>query len=218
MKTNQLTGFLVFVALVMLLAAGCEKTASEEIDYGTVQSSVYHNKYFGMSVTLPLDWSAQDQVVQQQLIKAGQNIVAGDDQGAKEAIKASEQQSVTLFTVSKYPVAQPVTYNPVVRGVADRVKDLPGIQSGRDYLQHARQMLEDSPLQPSFKPDFSTEHIGGRDFDVMSMRITVGGVTVQEDFYATIMKGYVLTLILAYQTPDEAKTERTMLNSLAFEP
>lgn len=47
---------IVCVAQILALALlffGCGKKASDEIDFGTLNNSVYQNKYFGFSVTLP---------------------------------------------------------------------------------------------------------------------------------------------------------------------
>jgi hypothetical protein len=51
----------LFFAAAILCTVGCSRKASEEIDFGTIQDSVYHNDYFGLSVTVPADWSVQDQ-------------------------------------------------------------------------------------------------------------------------------------------------------------
>ena len=56
-----------------MLMSGCGKKASDEIDFGTLSDSVYRNKYFGFSVTLPKDWSVQDQKAQRRLMKKGTN-------------------------------------------------------------------------------------------------------------------------------------------------
>lgn len=87
------------IILLAVLLVGCEKKASDEIDFGTFNNSVYKNNYFGLSAAVPSDWSIQDQDAQRKLMKLGSKLVTGDDKNFQAAIKASELQSVNLFAV-----------------------------------------------------------------------------------------------------------------------
>ena len=126
------TGYLFILLMTMLLVVGCSQKAADEIDFGTVNNSVYKNEYFGLSITLPPDWSIQDQETRQKLKELGGQMVAGDDENLKAAVKASELTTVNLFTAFKHPIGTPVEYNPSITSLAERVRHIPGIKTGKD--------------------------------------------------------------------------------------
>lgn len=133
---------LVTAAAFLLILAACQKndskSAAEQIDSGTVENSIYQNKYFGFRVTFPSDWSVQEQAVRQRLAERGTEVLAGDDSRLKSTLKASQAQSQTLFAVFKHPLGTPVPFNPNITSVAENVGDYAGIKSGKDYLFHAK--------------------------------------------------------------------------------
>jgi hypothetical protein len=206
------------VQLIMLagLLIGCGKKASDEIDFGTFSNSAYTNRYFGLAVTLPSGWSIQDQEAQQRIMKLGEKMVAGDDKNLKAVLKASELQIVNLFAAYKYPQGTPVTNNPAVIALAERVSQLPGITRGKDYLFHARQMLESGQMQVSFPRDIYTKQLDGIDFDVMDLELYIRGITVKEKYYVAIIKGYALCVILAYTGEKEELSQQEFLDSITF--
>jgi len=212
------TGF-IFIAQFIVLAgllAGCGKRASDEIDFGTFTNSVYHNNFFGVSVTTPSGWSIQDQNAQQRLMKLGEKMIAGDDKSMKAAMQASEMQSVNLFAVYKYPYGSPVTNNLAIMSVAEKVGELPGIKRGKDYLFHVRQMLEASSVSVDFLKDIYPKPLGGVDFDVMELELHVRGTIVREQYYTTIMKGYALSFIVISRDLEMDPVQRAALDSVTF--
>ena len=204
------------ILVLTLLFIGCSKKAGDEIDFGTLSNSVYRNEYFGFSVTLPKDWSVQDQQAQRRLMKKGAQLVAGDDQNLKAMVKASELQTVNLFAVFEHPVGSPVAYNPSIMAMAEIVRELPGIKRGKDYLFQARQVLEAGQIQVSFPKDYYSERLGGIEFDVMELEISVRGKTIKQKYYATIQKGYALCFIVSFTNDDEAASLQRILNSITY--
>jgi hypothetical protein len=199
------------------LLAACERKASSEIDFGTISNSVYHNNYLGFSVTIPTNWSLQDQEAQRQLARKGLSMVAGDDKNLNAALKASELQSLNLFGAFKYPRGAPVTNNPAVMAVAENVRQLPGIQRGKDYLFHAKQLLQSGQIAISFPTEIYTERVNGVDFDVMDVELSVGSRTVKEKYYATIRKGYALSLVFVSGSDQEEPIEKKVLETIVFQ-
>ena len=204
------------IIVLVVLLTGCVKKANDEIDFGTFNNSTYTNNYFGLSVAVPSDWSIQDQKAQQRLMNLGENIVAGDDKAMKTAMKAAELQTVNMFAVYKYPLGSPVTNNPAIAAVAEKVGQFPGIKRGKDYLFQVRQTLESGQMQVSFPKDFYTQQLGGVDFDVMDLELNIRGVTVKEKYYAAIMKGYAMSFIVMFRGDDEDPVQKTILDSVAF--
>lgn len=208
-----------YVCLVIALAtllAGCERNASNEIDFGTIKNSVYHNDYFGFSVAIPTNWSVQDLEAQRQIARRGVSMVAGDDKNLKAVMKASALQTVNLFGAFKYPQGSPVTNNPAIMAVAESVRQLPGIQRGKDYLFHVRQLLQSGQVAVSFPTEIYTERLSGVDFDAMDVELLLGGRTVKEKYYATIRKGYALSLVFVCGPDGEEPFERKVLDTITF--
>jgi hypothetical protein len=210
------TMLMVAAAVSLSSLTGCGKRASEEIDFGSIKNSVYENQYLGFKVALPQTWSVQDQEAQRQLMALGKGLVAGDDRDLNAMLKASEMQTVNLFAIFKHPRGAAVAFNPAIMAVAESVRQLPGIQRGKDYLFHARRLLESGQMHISFPREVYTEQLGGIDFDVMDLEFSVGGSVVKEKYYTTIKKGYALGFIEIYVTEEEESFERAVLGSIQF--
>ncbi len=84
---------------------GSNAKASEEIDFGALENSVYTNKYFGMSVKLPADWQVQDRETQKKFLQMGVKMMSNDP-NLNAAMKASELRTVNMFMVFQYPVGR----------------------------------------------------------------------------------------------------------------
>ncbi len=195
-----------------------EVKAVDEIDFGAFTQSVYRNNYFGLSVTLPADWIIQDQDAQDRMMKAGVKMVTGDDKNLQLAVKASELNVVNLFSVFNFPVGSPVEFNPSIMAVAENMRQFPGIKSGKDYLFHARKLLESSQVKVTFPKEVYPQKLGGVDFDVMAVKIAVGNLVVKQNYYVAIIKGYALGFIISHNTDEELATLQKILDSVTFKP
>jgi hypothetical protein len=213
-KENQMSQ--ARTALALLVAAigfspGCGRKATDEIDFGTINKSVYQNHYFGLTVALPPEWSVQDQETRQKMMELGGKMVAGDDKNLNAAVKASEMTTVNLFAAFKHPVGTPVPYNPNIMCLAERVRHMPGIKEGKDYLFHAKRMLESSHMQVSFPKEMSAESMGGQQFGVMHTEMSMAGEAIRQKYYAAIIKDYALVFIVSFTTEeDELSLEKTL--------
>jgi hypothetical protein len=209
-KTGYRPIFLLVVCIT--LSAGCGKKASEEFDFGTVENSVYRNKYFGFAVTLPSDWNIQDEEARRQIMNAGAKALAGGDKNPDLAAL----QTANLLTAFKHPLGSKVPINSSIACVAERVVQEPSIARGRDYLAYSRKVLEASQVDVSFAKEMSTEILGGRDFDLMHVNMSLAGKTVQQAYYARIIKGYALVFVISYATEEDKATLKGVLNSLTW--
>jgi len=206
----------VLVAACMVFLVGCGKKASEEIDFGAVQGSVYRNNYFGMSVELPPKWSVQDQKARQQIMDLGAKAVAGDDKNLNAALKAAEMQTVNLLAAFKHPVGSPVAFNPNIICIAERIHHMPGIKRGKDYHYHSKRQLESSQLKVTFPKNIYTKTLGGVDFDVMTTQMSLGVRSVKQKQFAAVRNRYALVFVISF-TSDEEEAELTqVLNTVAF--
>ncbi len=219
MKQNILVSLLL--ALGVTAFAGCgkktpEKAAAQEIDFGSFKDSVYRNDYFGLTMTLPPEWSVLDSEEHHRLSESGHELLAGDDKNLKAVLKASELTTVNLWGAFRHPVGSAVEFNPSILCVAERVGHLRGIKTGKDYLFHAKKFMKAGKMEFQFPTETSTESIAGRDFGVMPVEMIALDVTTTQLYYACIMKGYALVVILSYSTDEERQSLQDILNSMVL--
>jgi hypothetical protein len=212
-------GCFILVAAYALFPAGCSnpaKPASEEIDFGTLNGSVYHNNYFNLTATLPSEWNYLDLEARQRMMNAGVKLVAGQDKNLSATLKAGELQTVNLLSAFKHKLGAPVPFNPSVQCIAERVRHMPGIERGKDYQFHAKKLLQAGQMKFTFPKDTTTETLGGASFDVMYMELSLPTVTVRQKYYTTIMNGYALTFIVSFSTEEEETVLLEVLKTVSF--
>ena len=207
----------VFAVVCIALLAGCGKKASEEIDFGVVENSIYRNNYFGLSMKIPTGWSVQDEAAKQKIADLGKKVIAGDDKNLNAMLKASELQVVNLLAMYKHPIGTPVSFNPNIMCLAERVRHMPGIKRGKDYHYHSKKILQSGQIKVSFPKDIYTERIAGVDFDVMTLQMSVAGQTARQKMYTTIMKGYALSISVSFATDEEESELQKVLESVHFQ-
>lgn len=210
-----------FLAIVMLTAwfifsSGCQEKASEEVDQGAFSGSVYRNNYFGLTITIPSDWSIQDSKSMQDIKNLGKNVLDKDDKNLKAVMEASEFQTVSLFAVFRYPVGTPVPFNPNLMCMAERVRHMPGIKRGKDYHFHTRKLLESSHMSVNFPKEIYTETLGGVEFDVLYSETSLGTMLVKQKQYGAVMKGYVLLIVTTFADENQEATLDEILKTLTF--
>jgi len=223
MKPTHLAAALV-VSLLICTLTGCDaatrppqdKSASGELDFGTVSGSTYSNRFFGFTLTLPEGWSIQSQEAQRDMLKRGGEMIAGSDKNLKALAKASELQTVPLLTAFAHPMGAPVAHNAGINAVAERVEHMPGIRKGSDYLFHMRKALEAGQMKVVFPKDVWTERVGGRDFDVMPLELPVGALTVRQRYYVVVLKGYALGFITSASSSNDEAQLKKIIDSVRF--
>jgi len=197
---------------------GCGKKPAAGIDAGTFEGSVYHNKYLGFRLTVPDDWSVQDEEAKRRFRQTGEKILAGDSESVQAAVEAGHARAVDLFTVFQYPFGSPVPYNPSLSGIAESLAHAPGVQTGGDYLYHVRRLLEGAQLRSTFPGEVYDQTLGGVAFHVLAAEVSVAGVTVHQEYYATVRKGYALVLTISYSNDDTRDALRAILQTATFAP
>ncbi len=204
------------VAVLALSVAGCDRKSSGKIDFGAVEGSVYTNHYLGFKIPIPQGWSVQDNAAKKALLESGKQMAAGKDANLKAALDASELNSVPLLIIFKYPVGSAVDFNPSFSSVAEKVSQMPGITRGSDYLFHVKKILQQAQMKYTIADTIRTETVGGVSFDVLDATLSAGSLVVNQKYYTAIMKGYALSLIVTYSTPDDQKELTSLLSSIAF--
>ena len=206
----------LFIISACLLLSACDSVAEPDIDYGEIKDGLYTNNYFKMSIQLPSDWSIQSQAEQKKLMKSGTELLSGDNQKLKSALKASQKQSVNMFSVFRYEQGAPVDFNPSIISVAEKVSHMPGVKKGADYLFHVKKVLNAGQLKYDFSGEIYSKELSGVSFDVMPSVISMAGMTIKQEYYAAIMNDYALGFILSYTTDADGKALNNIINTLEF--
>jgi hypothetical protein len=210
-----------FLAIVMLTAwfifsSGCQEKASEEVDQGAFSGSVYRNNYFGLTITIPSDWSIQDSQSMQDLKDLGKKVLDKDDKNIKAVMEASDFQTVSLFSVFRHPLGSPIPFNPNLICMAERVRHMPGITRGKDYHFHTRKLLESSQVSVKFPKEIYTETLGGVEFDVLYSETSFGTMLVKQKQYGAVIKGYVLLIVTTFADENQEATLDEILKTMTF--
>lgn len=206
---------------ICLVVATCSNTYSQDkvpgLDAGTVKDSTYTNTYFAMKLRIPDGWQVQDNQATKALLERGRTLVAGDDKNLNALVNASEQKSLTLLTMFKYPPGSPVDFNPGFICMAERIDGLPGIKKGGDYLFHVKKGLLASKIQLTLERDIYTGSVSGVEFGILETKLVVGQTTIQQKYYSTILKDYALSFIISYTSDEDLQTQNEIIKSMKFQ-
>lgn len=210
---------LLFVALsIGMGTAGCKKQVlTEAIDYGSIENHVYRNDYFPLTIEIPEDWSVHDTEVQKHIKEVGSDAVYGDDEYVKALVKASELSMVSLVSITKFPVEEPVPSNPFFKCIAERLQHTPGIQTGEDYLFQKKEVLASGQFNISFSGEIHSETVANHLFSVLSYDLNMGSDRpVHQKMYAVVLKGYALAFAITYTDESEEAELMEILNTLSL--
>ncbi len=194
-----------------------ENKASSEIGYGTLLGHTYSNDYFGLSVSIPDEWYIQNREEAAEVLRIGKAVTLGQgvDPNFKAAVEASQTNTLQLLSAFRHPPGTPgLVSNPTVSIIAERVKHLPGIRSGAEYCAMLKQSLGQSAIKTESDAVLSGLKIGSLDAHCLPARMTVGTIVIQQRFYATRYKDYVLAVIVSYSADEELLTAEKILSEI----
>lgn len=214
-------GFCLWMVLALgaWAGGGCGKKVGEQMNAGRFEGSVYRNDYLGLVITLPADWHIQDPESVREGVRTGEKIIAGGNENMLAAMEANQSKTLNLVSAFKFPMGAPVAYNPQFNCVAENVSHLPGIQTGGDYLFHAKRNLESSQMRFSFPRDMYVETLAGVEFHVLTARLALLPTKIiTNEYLATVRKGHTLLFILSYSTDEERTELRNILGTMTLSP
>lgn len=191
-------------------------TCAQEINYGQIANGTYGNDYFGFSIKMPSGWTIQSPDDQARIMEEGREFITQGDAAFAEAMDHSGQNSLNLFAFLKYELGAPVAFNPSLAAVAERVADEPSIQSGADYLLHVQKVLNSSPVQYTFPGEIYKTDLGGVQVDVLATTVKFAGAEIHQNYYAILIKDYVLSFVGSYSNLQESRELKKALATIKF--
>lgn len=218
-RTSLSAGLLSSAAFVV--ATGCQESPPApgarvlgEIGAGSVSQQTYTNDYFGLKITFPDEWYIQSREEFDELSQTGAEAITGSDKNLKVAVDAALAMTLNLVSAFEHPPGTPGLFNSNIGVVAERVKHLPGIKSGAEYLEITKQMLANAPLNYQFDAIEPNQKIGSLPAHCLPTHLQVGPQLVRQRYYAARHRDYVLVIITSYGTDEQLKKIEEILSQV----
>ena len=207
----------IFLFSVLLFAlVGC-KEAEKNFDYGKIENGVYTNDYFDFNIPVPQNWDVRNDEQVQQLQKKGSGLISGNNKELEAKIDQADVNTVVLLTVFKNKEdTTAVKFNPSFILLCENLQGSPDIKKGKDYLDHAKYLMQQSKMPYQFTPEYFTEKVGNKEFDRMDAVLDgqMGGI--QQSYYSIIDKGYALSIIISFVDADQKIELKGIINKIKF--
>jgi hypothetical protein len=168
-------------------------------------------------MAVPQGWVIQSDEQKERMQKMGKDLIAGNDENLKAVLDAKEVRSADLFVASEHKIGAPVDFNPNISLSAENMSGMPGISSGKDYLFHAKKILQQSQVKYSkISEEFEAVEINGKTFHRMDMELILMKTTIKQSFYSAIINGFSFSIIISYKTTEQQELLMKSVNSLTF--
>ena len=217
MSSASWPGLTAAIGAVWLLACACSGGGPhEEPDVGGIENGIYTNRFFGFSLLLPADWAVADEDTEAIMWDAGQLAVSQEDPALSSTVDGAKERSHQLLTLTRFRPDTVREFNPNLMITAERITHLPGIQDGNDYLLHTARLLVGSPLEYTVKRPAEPVDVGGHEFYRAEFRLNAAPMTIEQVHYATIDRGYALTIVLSASTPADVERLDAIVGAILF--
>ncbi|HJQ31608.1 MAG TPA: hypothetical protein VJ866_05500 [Pyrinomonadaceae bacterium] len=209
MKTTSSLLAFTFVLLSLSLAARAQQPAAAP-DYGTLDGSVYTNRFFGLTLNIPEGWLPQGEHAKQEIREKGRELIGPDD----PEVERNARRVFNLLTVFRYPPGTSGPVNPTLLCSAERLPAA-GVTDAV-YMAGLKRLIQSTRARVTVDRDVYAETLGGQTFSVIVVTSEFRGAVTHHKFYARIMKGYALTISLSYATPEPLPEQTAALKSVRF--
>ncbi|MBU0729066.1 MAG: hypothetical protein KKE17_01280 [Proteobacteria bacterium] len=214
--TQSTIRFFLFI-LLLLLFSGCSEKPAGSPDTATLVGNVYDNTYFKFKIELPENWYTVDQETMKAIAKTGQDIIAGDDKNMEASLQAAEKNVYNLFQTFMVAPGTPVDFfNPSITGVAEKVSHLPGIKTGKEYLQNVKMLLNSGQINIDIDEEIQQIDLDGREFYRLNAVLLLGGKTIQQKYYTAIINRHALGFVISYAGTDQYEPLERAIEAITF--
>ncbi len=215
MKVASQISLLAVLCFVVLLV-GCESELGSRPDDDSLSQGTYSNRYFGFSMQLPEAWAVASAETKEAITDGGAAAISEGSSARRAALDEALANTYQLLTVSRHEIGSPVSSNAILQVVAERVSQAPGIQSGKDYLFHVDAILTGGSLPYVADGGPELQEVGGRRMFLRNYQIQSNQQNLSQSYVALVDRGYALSFILSYTTPEEKGQLEEILRSVQF--
>jgi hypothetical protein len=213
---KKLTSF-CFIFLTLTSLTSCtfsDKPAN--FDYGVVENNQYKNKFFNFMINIPAEWKVQSKA-QTQALADNATETGSKDEVLTSIIEAADISNATLLAVYKYDSGSMVAYNPNIMVVTENVDGVSAVKNGEDYLNSTKRLLKETKIPYKSIDDKITEtQLGGAKFHTMKTTSSLMGIDINQRYFATIINGFSLIIVISYSTNDQLEELTNMLNTISI--
>jgi hypothetical protein len=181
----------------------------------TADGSKYVNELFGLEITKPEGWYAQDQEAAMKMSQKGAQLIAGDDKSMNALVSEALKTTIPLFGFFQHPPGAAVDMNPNIVSVAENVGGFPGVKTGCDYLFHVRKMFEEAAVEVSVSEGCERAEINGTSFGYIETIMTLGARRVRQRYYACVQGEHALSVVQTYRDDETKQLVDEPLNTLS---
>lgn len=207
-----------FVLLLLVALVSCKQSARipDDFDYGKVENNVYSNDYFGFKIPLPADWALQSKEEMERLRQQGRAMIEQSNKDMAKTLKASEVNSAMLLSIFRHkPDSVTGEFNHSMTVLAENISKVPGIKTAVDYLENTKKLIVQSRM-PYKTSDIHRQKVGGRDFDVMTVTMTMQGIDIEQLYYTTVIGDFALGMIISYTNSQQEEELKKIVNGISF--
>jgi hypothetical protein len=208
-QSGRGTAIACLLVMGFVIMSGCSKR-QEKIDFGVVKNNIYTNKFFGMTIKLPKDWTIVDNKQREMLMDLGVKMMAGKNKKMKKVLDTAKLRTLSLLLAYKHLPDSIGQSNPNLFVSAENLKGFRTVDNAEDFLTIARRNLKKTQLKAEFPGKIQNEKIGGRDFGKMVVNIEVLGIKYSQVYYCTVIKRYALSIVLTYDYKSIPDTEQIL--------
>ena len=192
--------------VLVLLACKNEVNMPSSFDYGSIENSVYENTFFKFKLPINPKWYVLDNEETDAVYKMGNDIVAGENESLKENLIAADINLAKLVTAFKEQPGTSYSFNPSLVINAENLKSAPLVKTTAQYIDLAKNLLNQSNMQLKYIDEKDKVKIGSQDFAFIQLENSFDGIVVTQDYYCTLKNGFVLLFIMSY-IEDTGKAE-----------
>lgn len=202
------------MVLVLLSVIASAQTSTP--DSGSVSNGVYRSTYFEFSYTYPHDWVVHGDATNQRILELGKQRATSTKAISEPQADVLLKHTYQLLTVFEHALGTPgIVYDPSMQIIAEDVRPLPGIASGRDYLLNSMEMLKKMGCQ-LLQNDPVGIVISGHQFFRLDFKTPVKDVLVQQAMITTVSKGFAVSFGFTVGPDQDLEDVVRTIDSLKF--
>ncbi|MDM7860942.1 hypothetical protein QTP81_10070 [Alteromonas sp. ASW11-36] len=175
---------------------------------------VYSNDKFGVTITKPESWYAQEiaEIIATQ--QMGADLMAGDDENMQAILDNSLDTTLPLFGFFESAPGAPVSSNASLIGVAENISMAPGLESACDYLYHARQLMARSQIRTEMQDECLTYEVDGSTLHYFNAVMDFGAYKVHQKYLACLSGDHALAFVYSMMNTDNVPALDNMVKNL----
>lgn len=178
----------------------------------------FTNRYFGLKVKKPDTWhslSVEDMLALQQ---ATTQLLSGSNTNQTNQIEQALQSSLPLFGFYRFPPDSAQDKNSNILSVAENIKSLTGMENGCSYLEVAKEIMLQTPIQYKFVDDCKIIDINGTSYGELNVSATLAEMQLEfsQTYLAAIKEGYAISIIETYFSDEDKAALDSIVLSLSL--